>query len=149
MEHAARTQVQTNLEMLLAFFLSLFPVLRICGICSDYDNISVFLKLTFLFPFSFFFLNHVLWLPRDRKDRIIKVRIVLRCDRLNCYCNRSITQVAVGEQKCIALTLCGKHLGMRECVLCFKNNIDCHSSELACIPLNSAGFAVGRTVCWY
>lgn len=73
MEHAAPTLVQTNLEMLLAIFISLFPVLRSCGVCNIYTNMSVFLKLTFLFLF-FFFCNHVLWLPRDRKDRIIKVR---------------------------------------------------------------------------
>lgn len=71
---------------------------------------------------------------------------MLRSARLNCYCNRSIVQVPVGEQECIAVTVYGKHLGMRERVLCFKNNIDCRSSELACIPLHAAGFAVGRTL---
>lgn len=71
---------------------------------------------------------------------------MLRSRRLNCYCNRSIAQVPVGEQKYMTVILYGKHLGMRECVLCFKNNIDCHSSELPASHLVLLDLQWERTV---
>lgn len=68
-----------------------------------FSKINFFLFLLFFFP-GFLFPNDVPWLPRDRKDRIIKVSIVLRSDGLNCCCNRLIMQVPVGEQKGVALS---------------------------------------------